>query len=45
MKHKKIRLLFLAGIASFLVANNAFAQVKESNNNIWLHYFGKNTIS
>ena len=45
MKHTKIGLLFLVGIASFLAVNTSFAQVKESNNNIWLHYFGKNMIT
>ena len=45
MKHIKIRFLFLVGIASFLAVNTSFAQVKESNNNIWLHYFGKNMIT
>ncbi|MFY7988538.1 MAG: DUF2490 domain-containing protein [Flavobacterium sp.] len=45
MKHIKIRLLFLVGIASFLAVNTTFAQVKESNNDIWLHYFGKNMIT
>lgn len=45
MKHIKIRLLFLVGIASFLAVNTSLAQVKESNNNIWLHYFGKNMIT
>ncbi len=45
MKYIKIRLLFLVGIASFLALNTSLAQVKESNNNIWLHYFGKNMIT
>lgn len=45
MKYIKIRLLFLVGIASFLAVNTSLAQVKESNNNIWLHYFGKNMIT
>lgn len=45
MKHTKIGLLFLVGIASFLAVNTTFAQVKTSNNDIWLHYFGKNMIS
>ena len=45
MKYIKIRLLFLVGIASFLAVNTSLAQVKESNNNIWLHYFGKNRIT
>lgn len=45
MKYIKIRLLFLVGIASFLAVSTSLAQVKESNNNIWLHYFGKNRIT
>lgn len=45
MKYIKIRLLFLVGIASFLAMNTTFAQVKTSNNDIWLHYFGKNMIT
>ena len=45
MKYIKIRLLFLVGIASFLAVNTSLAQVKEGNNNIWLHYFGKNMIT
>lgn len=45
MKHIKIRLLFFVGIVNLLAVNTAFAQVKESNNNIWLHYFGKNMIT
>ena len=45
MRHIKMRLLFLVGIACFLAVNITFAQVKTSNNDIWLHYFGKNMIS
>jgi len=41
----KLRLLCLLGIASFLAGDSTFAQVKEHNNNIWLHYFGKNMIT
>ena len=44
-KNIKISLLFCIGIASFLTLNTTFAQVKESNNDIWLHYFGKNMIT
>lgn len=45
MKHIKIRLLLFVWIVNLLAVNTAFAQVKESNNNIWLHYFGKNMIT
>ena len=44
-KNIKRSSLFCIGIASFLTLNTTFAQVKESNNNIWLHYFGKNMIT
>lgn len=45
MKNLKMRLLLLVAIFIFLAVNYSFAQVKESNNNIWLHYFGKNMIT
>ena len=37
--------LFLLVIASLFIMYSSFAQLKESNNNIWLHYFGKNMIT
>lgn len=38
-------MLFFIGIASLFTVNSSQAQVKESNNDIWLHYFGKNMIT
>lgn len=45
IKKTKINSLFLFVIANLLTVNSSFAQVKESNNNFWLHYFGKNRIT
>lgn len=45
MKNIKMCLLFFIGIASLFTVNSSQAQVKESNNDIWLHYFGKNMIT
>ena len=40
-----MRLLFFIGIGSLFTVNISYGQVKESNNDIWLHYFGKNMIT
>ena len=44
MKFNRSSLFFLV-IASLFTMYSSFAQLKESNNNIWLHYFGKNMIT
>lgn len=44
-KDTKIRLLFFLGILNFIVPLNGFSQVVSHNNNVWLHYVGKNMLS
>lgn len=41
----KIKHFFYLIIVNLLFSNLNYAQVKEINNNVWLHYFGKNMIS
>lgn len=41
----KFCLLIFFVFVSLFTVDYSFAQVKESNNNVWFHYFGKNMIS
>lgn len=45
MKKLNEKALFLKGFVFFLSTQAVFAQEKVNNNNIWLHYFGKNIVA
>jgi hypothetical protein len=45
MKNIKNSLLFLMVIICLLTVSYSYGQLKSNNNNIWLHYFGKNMIT
>ena len=44
-KFLKVSSRFVVIIAVLLFITSAYAQTKESNNDVWLHYFGKNMLT